>query len=145
MQININMAGIHKFWNSYFKNYTCLIISFIVSPGPPDPRADAGTAAGHLGGRAQDRALRHPRHRRGRVHGQPRRRHERTPGPHQARPHGGAAAPAALLGQDHARLCGAEGGVDGERAGRGAAGAGGAVVGGHRSRHSSAPTRSPRG
>ena len=55
---------------------------------PPDPRADAGAAARHLGGRAQDGAVRHPRHRRGGVHGQPRRRDERAPGAHQARPRG---------------------------------------------------------
>ena len=44
----------------------------------PDARADAGAAARHLGGRAQDRAVRHARHRGGDLHGEPRRRDERA-------------------------------------------------------------------
>ena len=39
----------------------------------PDARADAGAAAGHLGSGPEDRALRDPRHRRGDLHGEPRR------------------------------------------------------------------------
>ena len=53
----------------------------------PDARADAGAAARHLGARAQDRALRHPRHRGGDLHGQPRRGLDRAAGPHQERGH----------------------------------------------------------
>ena len=44
----------------------------------PDARADAGAAARHLGGGPQDGALRHARHRRGDLHGEPRRRDERA-------------------------------------------------------------------
>ena len=50
----------------------------------------------------QDRAVRHPRHRRGRLHGLARRRHERAAGPDQARPAGADRASAALLGEDDA-------------------------------------------
>ena len=44
----------------------------------PDTLADAGTVAVHLGSRAQDRALRHARHRGSHLHGEPRRRDERA-------------------------------------------------------------------
>ena len=60
----------------------------------------------HLGSGAQDRAVRHARHRGGDLHGEPRRRDERAPGPHQGRRAGDAAAPAALHGEDDAGILG---------------------------------------
>ena len=67
--------------------------------------------------RAEDRALRHPRHRRGGLHGLARRRHERAAGADQARPGGADRASAALLGEDDAGVQRAQGGAD--RAGEG--------------------------
>ena len=60
----------------------------------PDPRADAGAVARHLGARAQDRAVRHARHRGSDLHGEPRRRLHPSPRPHQERGAGRAAASA---------------------------------------------------
>ena len=51
----------------------------------------------------QDGAVRHPRHRRGDLHGQPRRGDERAAGPHQGRRRRRPAASAALHGEDDAR------------------------------------------
>ena len=73
----------------------------------PDARADAGAAARHLGGRAQDRAVRHPRHRGGDLHGQPRGGDERAARAHQGRGAHRPAASAPLHGEDHARVLGA--------------------------------------
>ena len=76
----------------------------------------------------EDRALRHARHRRGRLHGLARRRDERAAGADQARPAGADRASAALLGEDDAGVQRAEGGADGAGEGRGAGGAGGGAA-----------------
>ncbi|CAA9359806.1 MAG: Histidine ABC transporter, ATP-binding protein HisP, partial [uncultured Microvirga sp.] len=69
-------------------------------PRQPDPRPDAGTPARHLGARAQDRAVRHPRHRGGDFFGLARGGDDRAAGPHQGRRARRPAAPAALHDED---------------------------------------------
>src|SRR5439155_20967390 len=84
-----------------------------------DAGADAGIAALDLGERAQDRAIRHARHRGSDFHGESRRGDDGAPRSHQGRGLRDAGASAPLHDQDVTSIHGTEATLDGGDSQRG--------------------------